>query len=45
MPWPLTPDEVLGLAVEGLDIERFEDFLDDEDPPVRRLLAVLRRRR
>jgi SAM-dependent methyltransferase len=45
MPWPLTPDEVLGLAGDGLDVERFEDFLDDEDPPVRRLLAVLRRRR
>jgi SAM-dependent methyltransferase len=43
MPWPLTADEVLGLAAEGLEIERFEDFLDDEQPPVRRLLAVLRR--
>jgi hypothetical protein len=45
MPWPLTPGEVLGLAVGGLEVERFEDVLDDEDPPVRRLLAVLRRRR
>jgi SAM-dependent methyltransferase len=43
MPWPLTPDEVLALGVDGLDVERFEDFLDDEEPPVRRLLAVLRR--
>ena len=43
MPWPLTTDEVHGLAVDGLTVERFEDFLDDEDPPVRRLLAVLRR--
>ena len=43
MPWPLTTDEVLGLAIDGLDVQRFEDFLDDEDPPVRRLLAVLRR--
>jgi SAM-dependent methyltransferase len=43
MPWPLTTDEVLGLAVDGLTIERFEDFLDDQDPPVRRLLTVLRR--
>jgi SAM-dependent methyltransferase len=45
MPWPLTPDEVVGLTVAGLEVERFEDVLDDEQPPVRRLLAVLRRRR
>ena len=43
MPWPLTTDEVHALAVDGLTVERFEDFLDDEDPPVRRVLAVLRR--
>ena len=43
MPWPLTADEVVSLATEGLVLERFEDFLDDEEPPVRRLLAVLRR--
>jgi SAM-dependent methyltransferase len=43
MPWPLTTDEVLNLATDGLDVERFEDFLDDEEPPVRRVLAVLRR--
>jgi SAM-dependent methyltransferase len=43
MPWPLTTDEVHALAVDGLTVERFEDFLDDEQPPVRRLLAVLRR--
>lgn len=43
MPWPLTTDEVHALASDGLVVERFEDFLDDEEPPVRRLLAVLRR--
>jgi SAM-dependent methyltransferase len=43
MPWPLTADEVLGLAGDGLRVERFEDFLDAEDPPVRRFLALLRR--
>jgi SAM-dependent methyltransferase len=43
MPWPLTADEVIALAREGLEIERFEDFLDAEQPPVRRLLSVLRR--
>ncbi|MBK5306464.1 MAG: class I SAM-dependent methyltransferase [Frankiaceae bacterium] len=41
MPWPLTADEVVALATEGLELERFEDFLDAEEPPVRRLLAVL----
>ena len=43
MPWPLTTDEVDALATDGLVVARFEDFLDDEDPPVRRLLALLRR--
>jgi SAM-dependent methyltransferase len=43
MPWPLTTDEVHALAGDGFVMERFEDFLDDEEPPVRRLLAVLRR--
>lgn len=43
MPWPLTPAEVRGLAVNGLVLERLDDLLDDEDPPVRRLVAVLRR--
>ena len=43
MPWPLTADEVLALAIDGLNVERFEDFLDAEEPPVRRVLAVLRR--
>lgn len=43
MPWPLTVAEVQALAAGGLELERFEDLLDDEQPPVRRLLAVLRR--
>lgn len=43
MPWPLTTDEVHALAIDGLAMERFEDFYDAEEPPVRRLLAVLRR--
>jgi SAM-dependent methyltransferase len=45
MPWPLTLLEVRALAVDGLELERLDDFLDDEEPPVRRLLAVLRRNR
>jgi SAM-dependent methyltransferase len=45
MPWPLTVPEVRALAADGLELERLDDFLDDEEPPVRRLLAVLRRNR
>jgi SAM-dependent methyltransferase len=43
MPWPLTRAEIEGLAGDGLTLVAFEDFLDDEDPPVRRFRAVLRR--
>jgi SAM-dependent methyltransferase len=41
MPWPLTPEELK----ECFSLERVssEDFLDDEDPPVRRLRMELRR--
>jgi 2-polyprenyl-3-methyl-5-hydroxy-6-metoxy-1,4-benzoquinol methylase len=38
MPWPLTPGELRGLFAD-LTLVRFEDLLDDEDPPVRRLRA------
>jgi SAM-dependent methyltransferase len=38
MPWPLTPDELRGLFAT-LTLVRFDDFLDEEDPPVRRLRA------
>lgn len=43
MPWPLTVEEVRALAVDGLELERFEDVRDDEEPPVRRLVALLRK--
>lgn len=36
MPWPLTKDELAAFRSQGLDEVRFEDFQDDEDPPVRR---------
>jgi 2-polyprenyl-3-methyl-5-hydroxy-6-metoxy-1,4-benzoquinol methylase len=36
MPWPLTPDELRSYFA-ALTLVRFDDFLDDEDPPVRRL--------
>jgi SAM-dependent methyltransferase len=41
MPWPLVPDELRRLFA-SLELERWEDFADDEDPPVRRLRATYR---
>jgi SAM-dependent methyltransferase len=41
MPWPLTPAELRGLSA-SLRLVSFEDFRDDEDPPVRRLRAEYR---
>ena len=43
MPWPLTRGEVEAIAGDGLTFMTFEDFLDDEDPPVRRFRATFRR--
>ena len=43
MPWPLTRAEVEAIATPDLALARFEDFLDREDPPVRRLRALFRR--
>ena len=43
LPWPLTRAEVEGIAGAGLVLAGFEDFLDAEDPPVRRLRAWFRR--
>jgi SAM-dependent methyltransferase len=43
MPWPLTRAEVEAIATPDLVLARFEDFLDREDPPVRRLRALFRR--
>jgi hypothetical protein len=39
MPWPLTRPELDQFTREGLELVAIEDFLDDEDPPVRRLRA------
>jgi SAM-dependent methyltransferase len=43
MPWPLTRAEIEALAMDGLTLTSFEDFLDDEDPPVRRFRATFTR--
>jgi SAM-dependent methyltransferase len=42
MPWPLTRAEVEAIAAPGLALASFEDFLDGEDPPVRRFRALFR---
>jgi SAM-dependent methyltransferase len=44
MPWPLTRDELAGFVRAGLEELSFEDFVDDENPPVRRFRAVYHRR-
>ena len=36
MPWPLTIEELDGIKSNGLKEIIFEDFMDDEEPPVRR---------
>ena len=43
MPWPLTRSELMRFEELGLRVESFDDFLDNEDPPVRRFLAVFLR--
>jgi hypothetical protein len=43
MPFPLTEPEVRQFEKLGFDCESFDDFLDDEDPPVRRFQAIFRR--
>jgi len=44
MPWPLTRAEIQVMAADGLALEAFEDFVDAEQPPVRRFRATFRRR-
>jgi SAM-dependent methyltransferase len=43
MPWPLTRETVLRFEDEGLDLVSFEDYHDDETPPVRRFRAEFQR--
>ena len=43
MPWPLTRQEVEAAAGNDLRLTSFEDFIDREEPPVRRFRAVFRR--
>jgi hypothetical protein len=43
MPWPLTRSELDGFTRSGLRQIHFEDYMDGEDPPVRRFCAEYRR--
>ena len=45
MPWPLARGELGAFSAAGLDERRFEDFLDDETPRVRRFRVIYRRPR
>jgi len=36
MPWPLTRGDLKPFAQSGLKLTSFEDFFDEENPPVRR---------
>lgn len=45
MPWPLLQQELSEFLNAGLTPAAFEDYVDDEDPPVRRFRVVYRRER
>jgi hypothetical protein len=40
MPWPLTKDDLDGFKSCGLTETVFEDYWDNEEPPVRRFRVV-----
>lgn len=44
MPWPLLESELRYFETEGLERLSFEDYTDNEDPPVRRFRALFRNR-
>jgi SAM-dependent methyltransferase len=43
MPWPLTVSDLEPFAQSGLGLISFEDFFDQEDPPVRRFRVQYRK--
>ena len=43
MPWPLAASELRPLQELGLRQRRFDDYLDDEDPPARRFRVTYTR--
>ena len=44
MPWPLTKEELCSFRTYGLEEIAFEDFMDSEEPPVRRFRATYYRK-
>jgi len=40
-PWPLTREEIHRFEDYGLTVEHFEDFIDGENPTVRRFRVEL----
>jgi hypothetical protein len=45
IPWPLTQREVRSFATAGLECGSFEDYMDREEPAVRRFRALFSRPR
>ena len=43
MPWPLSRADLAKFDLDGLAVTDFRDFLDDEDPAVRRFVVTLKR--
>jgi hypothetical protein len=43
MPWLLTGGDLEAFAQSGLELISFEDFFDQEDPPVRRFRVQYRK--
>ena len=43
MPWRLTKKELLRFESAGLRLAEFSDYLDNEQPPVRRFRALFQR--
>ncbi len=43
MPWPLTREQITQFRNHGLHETQFEDYWDQEDPPVRRFRVTFRR--
>ncbi|ESS09327.1 MAG: hypothetical protein A07HN63_00959, partial [uncultured archaeon A07HN63] len=43
LPWPLTKETLLRFEDEGLELVEFEDYYDNETPPVRRFRAEFER--
>ncbi|MGB8699147.1 MAG: class I SAM-dependent methyltransferase [Thermosynechococcaceae cyanobacterium] len=44
IPYPLTEDEAMTFVDYGLSLAQFEDYLDEESPPVRRFRILFKQR-